>query len=74
MSRDWTMLTWREQTWGERAKHVLAWLLATIFTICFAVGTLLILGQAMDGVDRYHVEHDRCLKHATNGYDIKRCN
>jgi hypothetical protein len=74
MSRNWTMLTWREQTWSERAQTALANLLATVIGLAMFVGAIVVIGECLDGVSRYKSEHDRCLKQATNGYDIKRCN
>ena len=73
MSRDWTVLLWREKTWGERGQTVLANALAGIIGAGMFIGALLVIGECLDGVSRYNSEHDRCLKHATNGYDIKQC-
>lgn len=36
----------------------------------FAVG---LLGAAIEGITDWQIEHERCLKHATNGYAIRRC-
>lgn len=72
--RDWTNLTWGDQTWGERAKSAISFILAAVIGLGMFVGGILVLGSALDGVDRYNSEHDRCLKQAMNGYEIKRCN
>jgi len=73
MSRNWIYLTWREKTWNERGQTVLSWILALVITFGMFIGGLLVLGMAIDGTDRYRAEHDRCLKKAENGYDIKQC-
>jgi hypothetical protein len=31
------------------------------------------IGLALEFEARYHDEHDRCMRHATNGYEIERC-
>lgn len=30
-------------------------------------------GTMMDGIADYSQQHDACLKHATNGYEIRGC-
>lgn len=32
-----------------------------------------IVGSVIDGAARHSEDHDRCLKAATNGYEIKQC-
>jgi hypothetical protein len=32
-----------------------------------------VLGSMVDGYGDYQDQHERCLKQATNGYDIQRC-
>ncbi len=71
--RDWTMLTWSEKTWNERLQTMLAWVLALVLCLVIFVGGLIILGRSIDGIDRYNAEHRRCLKNATNGYEIEQC-
>ena len=51
----------------------MARLLSYAFNFCAIVGILFILGAMMDNNDQYHTNHDRCLKQATNGYDIQKC-
>lgn len=49
---------------------------AVLITITVTVGAVMVLGligAAVEGVADWQVEHDRCLKHATNGYEIRRC-
>lgn len=73
MSRDSTILTWREKTWVERGQTVLANTLAGIIGAGMFVGALLVVGECLDGISRYKSDHERCLKHATNGYEIEHC-
>jgi hypothetical protein len=73
MSRDRTILTWREKTWNERGQTVFANALVYIIGAGMFVCAILVIGECLDGVSRDNSEHDQCLKHATNGYDIKQC-
>jgi len=65
---------WRDANWRERIG------LATFYfgmwgiafpTMC--IGALMLLGLLIDGFEQRSTEHDRCLKQATNGYEIKQC-
>lgn len=38
-----------------------------------AVFVLSLIGTLIEGVTDYSVERERCLKRATNGYEISRC-
>jgi hypothetical protein len=73
MSRDWTKILWRDQTWGERAQNVIAWTFAWVIGLAMLVGVLLVLGMMMDANDHHYIEYDYCMKHATNGYNIQKC-
>lgn len=73
MSRDWTQLLWREQTWSERIQNVIAWTAATITSFIMFGFILYILEESLDGISRYNSEHRRCLQNATNGLEIERC-
>jgi hypothetical protein len=63
-----------EQTWCERVKVGVAFVFVAGIGIAMFVGAILVIGECLDGVSRYQSEHDQCLKQATNGYEIKRCN
>lgn len=52
--------------------RIIASAIYTGFT-AFTLTMLILAGVCLDGIGRYHAERERCLKHATNGYDIERC-
>lgn len=43
-----------------------------VLAVC-AVAVLSVIGAVIEGVTDWQVEHERCLKRATNGYEIRRC-
>lgn len=45
---------------------------ATILMVLLSAW-LWIVGSTMDSATEYSIEHDRCLRDATNGLEIKRC-
>ena len=66
-------MPWHVANWLERLGivffHGIMW--GGVFP-AMLIGGVLLFGTVMDGVSRYKSEHDRCLKNATNGYDIER--
>jgi hypothetical protein len=64
---------WSWATWPERAGIVLTWVVGSIFGVGMFIAALAVLGSVLDGVSRHVEEHDRCMKRATNGYEIERC-
>lgn len=67
-------IPWRGASWSQRLRLCALWLL--LWGVAFPallIGGLWLLGAVMDGVSRHKTEHDRCLKRATNGYEIKQC-
>jgi hypothetical protein len=73
MSRDWLNLTWGEKTWGERAQTGIAFAAAGAVGLAMFLGVLAVLGMIIETAGQRSEEHDRCLKRATNGYEIERC-
>jgi len=65
---------WSWATWRERAVIVLLNIIAwgVVFPAMF-IGAIWMFGMMIDGVAQRSEEHDRCMKHATNGYEIERC-
>ena len=65
----WHIANWRERV-GIVFFHVFMWCIVApaIFIIM-----VLAFGRIMESVTHYNTEHDRCLKNATNGYDIRQC-
>ena len=45
---------------------------AMIVGVAFFAGSAL-LGLMIDGMGTYQEQHERCLKSATNGYEIEKC-
>lgn len=55
-------------------RQILFFYIASVFCVIGAMGFLVfVLGPMIDGVAHRSEEHDRCLKNATNGYEIKQC-
>jgi hypothetical protein len=53
-----------------------AWIIgaaATIVGLLMTGAVLLVLGEMIDGANERSADHERCLKHATNGYESKEC-
>ena len=44
-----------------------------VLGLMMAVGMVLLLGLMMETAAENSEQHDRCLKQATNGYEIRRC-
>jgi hypothetical protein len=67
-------MPWRVANWKERLGIVFfyGFMWGIVFPGMF-VGALLVFGMMIDGHDRYHEEHDRCMKHAHSGYEIEQC-
>ncbi len=65
-------MPWHVANWRERAGivlfHVIMW--GGVFPAMLISG-LLLIGALGEGVSHHNAEHDRCLKHAINGYEIK---
>ncbi len=65
---------WRTLNWKERIGLSVFWVVG--FGVVVPVGLiaiLMIFGMMIEGIGQHNVQHDRCLKHATNGYEIKQC-
>lgn len=60
-------------TMRERIENVLGFCFAAAIGFGLFVGGIWWIGGMVDGVTYYKTERDRCLKQATNGYDIERC-
>lgn len=73
MSRDWTNLLWRERTACENTQAIIAFIIAGIVGLAMAAAVIWALGETVEGITHYQIEHTRCLKNATNGYEIRKC-
>src|ERR1700676_1325552 len=67
-------MPWHVARWRERVGIILFWgiIWCGVFP-AMLIGGLMLMGIVIDGMERYDVQHDSCLKHATNGYEIKEC-
>ncbi len=72
-SRDWSRLSWREMTWGERIQAVLCWIAAGIVGVAMFFGAIYVLGMMIDAQSYRAEERHRCLQQATNGLEIEEC-
>ena len=65
---------WRLATWSERGWLILLNLISWgVLFPAMLVGLFMLLGMMLDTSAQRHEEHDRCMKHATNGYEIEQC-
>ena len=68
------LMPWHVANWHERLGimffYAVGW--GVVFP-AMLIGGLWLLGSIGVGVGRYNEEHDRCLKNATNGYEIREC-
>ncbi len=57
----------------KRAETIMAVIMCIVLVPPMFLGIMYVIGSAVDGIAEHSEQHDRCLKAATNGYDIKRC-
>ncbi len=55
---------------GECLLNIAMWV--TVFPAMVA-GALFLIGSMMETVAENSAQHDRCLKQAANGYEMRRC-
>lgn len=72
------MIAWGEATWAQRLRMCIFWgimwgVVAPVVVVGMGGGILYIVGSAGDHIAQSKTQHDRCLKNATNGYDIAQC-
>lgn len=65
----WHVATWRERL-GIIFFHGVMW--GIVFP-AMLIGGLALIGGTLDGIAMSSAAHDSCLKHATNGYEIRAC-
>ena len=67
-------MPWRIANWRERLGIMLFYGIGWgIVLPAIIIGSLMLLGMMIDSADERSTQHDRCMKHATNGYDIEKC-
>lgn len=65
----WALATWRERL-SLCAFYAVMY---GVVTPALLLGIMWVVGSTIDGFALRNTEHDRCLKQATNGYEIKQC-
>ena len=57
----------------EHQLEILIACVLSIFVVPMLFGLLWLTVSAIEGIGLHRMEHDRCLKNATNGYEIREC-
>lgn len=65
----WSLATWKERI-GLLCFWAIMW--GVVMPACL-IAILAVTGMMIEGIGRQNAEHDRCLKNATNGYEIRQC-
>ena len=47
--------------------------MAVILVPPMLLGVLMVVGMMIEVIGQHNEEHERCLKRATNGYEIRQC-
>jgi len=64
---------WKDADWKERVQISICAVVAVFIALgMFGLG-LYVIAASIDGITITKSEHDRCLKQATNGYEIREC-
>jgi hypothetical protein len=58
---------------GHWALQVLGWAIATVITLVGAVVVVSVIGMTIESIGQHQEYRERCLKQATNGYEIEKC-
>lgn len=69
----WWPVPWSLATWSERVVKIGLFFLGAGFVVAGVVVVMVIFGTIVEGIARHNSAHDRCLKNATNGYEIAQC-
>lgn len=64
---------WKVATLGERLVKLVCWFASPFIVGAMFIGLMTVFGMMIEGVAQRSEDHDRCMKHATNGYEIERC-
>lgn len=69
----WWPVPWRLATWSERIVKVAIWVVSGAFGVAAFLAFMYVVVIFAENNDKINIEHDRCLKHATNGLEIREC-
>jgi hypothetical protein len=74
MIRHWNGTHFLECSWFERIQLIFMWIImwGVVLPVMF-IGVIYLLGSMGESYSQYREDYDRCMKHATNGYEIERC-
>lgn len=54
-------------------QQILGIIMAIVLMPPMLLGMLMMLGMVIEGIGQHNEQHDRCLKAAKTGYEIKQC-
>lgn len=67
-------IAWATASWSQRLKLGALWAIAWgVVLPLMVVAGICFIGLLIDGFAERSETHDRCLKQATNGYEIRQC-
>ena len=69
----WWPVPWSLATWPERFVKLGLWAAGGCFVAISFLTTMALFATIIDNAAELSIEHDRCLKRATNGYEIREC-
>lgn len=61
-------------TWKEIPLILLTWLAGAVVIVIMFILAMWLLSTIIENAGDRSANYDRCLKQATNGYEIKKCN
>lgn len=64
---------WEFATWRERFVKMGLWLLGTVAVAVMFLALMALFAAIVENAGQRNEDHDRCMKNATNGYEIERC-
>jgi hypothetical protein len=60
-------------TWRERIVIFFLWLGWAVVTVILFLALMWLLATIVENAGQRSEDHDHCLKHASNGYEIREC-
>lgn len=69
----WWPVPWRFATCWERFVKIALWLLGAVAVIVMFLALMALIATIVDNAADRSIEHERCMKQATNGHEIEQC-